>query len=173
MELPGEIRNMIYGFAIYPHLDSVNVVNGKLGEHVGSTTLCLGVFRVSRQIRAEAISFLCASKTVRILGVAAANTFFDCVGTAIRNVRSVVLLQMDTDINSASGAIVDRFFRNLEKAAGLKVLKHVRIQGSIPLGESAEHRAMVRRLKALGANGVRVEMRFGNEDRRWRWDMQT
>ncbi|KAF1845591.1 uncharacterized protein K460DRAFT_405841 [Cucurbitaria berberidis CBS 394.84] len=162
VELPGEIRNQIYLYAIYPELSTVIVCNCEKPEHFGSRILRLPLFRISRQIRAESLSFLCATKTFKILGIVTANAFFQVIGTAIGKMKSMTLLQPLSEITPSCKERTDRFFSSMTDA---KALKEFRLEGLgnwVPLCNEGEYYTFVRRVRSLGqGKDIEIHVRFG------------
>tara|TARA_R110002003_G_scaffold97_5_gene7771 strand:- start:3375 stop:4121 length:747 start_codon:yes stop_codon:yes gene_type:complete len=123
LRLPGELRNLIYSYAIFPRLDAVTITHETKPEHFGKTVLSLPLFRVSHQIRAEALSYLVANKGLKICGYEAATAFFDCIGSAIKDVRAVVIAQPFVFGQSVQVELVDLFFYFLDQAEGLQYFR--------------------------------------------------
>jgi hypothetical protein len=138
LQLPGELRNLIYHFAIYPRLNHIQIMPNRdyLQGHKNSQSpvLNLPVFHISHQIRVEALSFLCANKELRILGLDAANAFFEVAGGAISDIKRVVLSQPVCKDFSSDVERLDTFFRLLGNAAALQHFKLVVTMTRLPVG---------------------------------------
>ena len=113
LRLPGEIRNAIYTLTIYPSLSYLTFVHSNL-LHLPS------IFRVCAQLRAEALSYLCASKELRILGIDVACKIFKSVGNAVRDAKRIVLSQPLAVLGNEE---MNAFFDFLDRAEGLRYLR--------------------------------------------------
>lgn len=76
-----------------------------------------------KQFRAEAMSFLCANKEVRALGLGAACRFFKDMGGAVLDLKRIVLSQPMGRGEPLQGKVVDEFFGFLDQVKGLRYLK--------------------------------------------------
>jgi len=127
LHLPGEIRNMIYHHAIYPSLTHLNIIQGcGIGcrcEFPHIPALHASVFRITRQTRAEAISFLCANKELRVLSLEDACVLFKYVGAAMKDIKRFVLLQSIHNDWPLGAAHIESFFDFLAKATSLRYFK--------------------------------------------------
>jgi hypothetical protein len=86
LSLPGEVRNLIYSFTIYPSLTRLSISNQ------ADVVLSLSIFRISRQIRSEALSYLCTEKQIFFSGLRVANDFFATIGkSGVRSLRHVTV----------------------------------------------------------------------------------
>lgn len=84
LTLPGELRNRIYEFSIYPNQSKLFCAHHTGPEDIFRSLLRLPIYRVNRQVRNEALSFLCASKTFTCLNISAAATFLQYIGPSGR-----------------------------------------------------------------------------------------
>ena len=161
MDLPGELRNQIYAYIIYPDLPSLMIANCARPEHLAASVLHLPLFRICRQVRAEALSYLCANIPLRILGLQTANVFFSCVGSAVSNVKSLVLVQAAMGIQGSkeSGERVDKFFRALDMMHELAEMKLEGVGEMLNLEKGREHAEFVRRVEAMRERGITVHIR--------------
>ncbi|KAF2854468.1 hypothetical protein T440DRAFT_234319 [Plenodomus tracheiphilus IPT5] len=163
LRLPGEIRNQIYEYAIYPNLTMVQINSTDDAAHLGSNVLSPSIFRASRQVRAEAISNLCANKTFQIFRIKTANVFFDVIGSAISEIKEILLEQNASEIvcTDASKASVAKFFAFMEQASALEFFQ-VSSLGRIPSLRAGEvHGDFLKRMGEVEARGVRVRQWFG------------
>ncbi|KAF2003537.1 hypothetical protein P154DRAFT_520117 [Amniculicola lignicola CBS 123094] len=90
--LPGEIRNLIYHFAIY--LENVVLIAVFFANPDDShkTLLSSPIFQVNHQIRSETIAFLCSSKQFKIYGIQSAVSLFRSIQPAgLQNLKHVTL----------------------------------------------------------------------------------
>ena len=85
LSLPGEIRNKIYDFAIYPSLHIISL------HRAPETVLSLPIFAICRQMRSEAISKLCSSKSFSLSGLRTATVLFEIIGDGVSNLRYVTI----------------------------------------------------------------------------------
>jgi hypothetical protein len=83
--LPGEIRNKIYDYVTCPSLNSITIL-----AHFKSI-LAFPVFRISRQIRFEALSLLCSSKSFDLNGLSTANRFFAAVREHVPQLKRLTI----------------------------------------------------------------------------------
>lgn len=83
--LPGEIRNKIYDYVTCPSLNSITIL-----AHFKSI-LAFPVFRISRQIRFEALSLLCSSKSFDLNGLSAANRFLAAVREHVPQLKRLIV----------------------------------------------------------------------------------
>jgi hypothetical protein len=104
-------------------LDSVFFADRKKKSYFAKTVLKPGLFRVSQQVRAEALSFMCASKHLEFCGIHAANAFLECVGVATSSVKRITISQPLVHRKPLSMEGVDKLFRFLDQAAALRVFK--------------------------------------------------
>lgn len=117
--LPGEIRNNIYSFVIYPSLSTISL------HRAPEAVLSLPVFAICRQMRSEAISKLCSSKSFSLFGLHTANKFFEMVGDGVSDLR-LVAIRCETDWRSESGKMaVEKveLLDHLELATSLRSLQ--------------------------------------------------
>lgn len=165
LELPGEIRNHIYAMAIYPELSSIVIVNCTKPEHLAVSVLNLPLFRVSRQIRAECLSYMCSRFPIRILGLQAAIVFFSCAGPATSEIKALTLMQPAMSILESKGSrdTVEHFFAALNRMEDLNELVLEDIGRSPMLEQSGKELEFVRRVKDLSKRGLDVKVRFGKE----------
>ncbi|EUC42226.1 hypothetical protein COCMIDRAFT_29141 [Bipolaris oryzae ATCC 44560] len=116
LDLPGELRNQIYAYSIYPDLSSIFVANCTKPEHFGATILHLPIFRTCRQIRAETLSYLCATLQLGFLGIHSAVLFFSLAGKAASEIKSLFLIEplCIGEEYTESKETVEQFLRALE-----------------------------------------------------------
>ncbi|KAI8936094.1 hypothetical protein NX059_007593 [Plenodomus lindquistii] len=163
LHLPGEIRNQIYALAIYPSLSKVQITHTTKPAHLGSNVVSPPIFRASRQIRSEAISYLCANKAFQILRIRSANVFFEFIGPAIAEIKEIAVEQNANELlrTQASKDSVAGFFAFVEQASGLEVLE-VSGLGRMPdMNEGGVHGEFLRSLEMVGERGVKVAHWFG------------
>ncbi|KZM21646.1 hydrolase [Ascochyta rabiei] len=133
LSLPGEVRNLIYSYAIFPSLETITIF------HHADTFLTLPVFRVSRQVRQEAVSYLCTEHTVYLSGLNVANDFFSAVGeNGLRSLRHVTVRSADTwhQDSSKASAIKSVFLGYMKLATDLR--RFVFVVGQFPLSREDE-----------------------------------
>jgi hypothetical protein len=121
LSLPGEIRNKIYAYALYPSLSTITL------HRAPQTVLPLHIFAICRQIRSEAISALCSSKAFSLFGLRTANAFFAMIGDGASDIRYVTI-HCETDWRSESEGMAGRrveLLRYLELATSLRSLRLV------------------------------------------------
>jgi hypothetical protein len=135
--LPGEIRNTIYSLLLFPYHRSLLAIAYSHPLDIFSTLLRSPLFRVSRQIRAEALSFLAATKDFRLPGITTATTFFRYLGPVGRvSLTEVTIAILSTrDVDLAGGKELLRLVREV-KGPGRKRFM-VGIQGHLKMEESA------------------------------------
>jgi hypothetical protein len=135
--LPGEIRNNIYSFTLFPHHDCLLALSYSHPRDIFRTLLHSPIFRVSRQIRAEALSFLSATKDFRIPGVRTSTTFFRYLGPVGRaNLTNVTIAFLsDKDLNLDGGKDLIRLMRDI-RGLGKRRFR-VGIQGHVKMEECA------------------------------------
>ncbi|KAH7391704.1 hypothetical protein BKA66DRAFT_568119 [Pyrenochaeta sp. MPI-SDFR-AT-0127] len=164
LQLPGEIRNQIYSYAIYSELKTVTVANCVKAEQFGASVLNLPIFRICRQIRAEALSYLCATKTIRIFSIHTANAFFDAIGTSISDVKFLTLVQPASMITPGYQKHVDRFFAFMSEATALKLLRIEEVGKMISLEEGGQHWEFAKQVQGLAEErDIEVQLRFGKK----------
>lgn len=127
---------MIYYFITYPTLKTATIASGRSERAFGVTLLNLTVFRVSHQVRTEALSFLVSNKQLLILGIDVAAAFFSCIGDGIRDVKRVIIHQPLIIRQPILEEDMDKFFKLLRRATSLVQLKLE--LGNLPLGGSEE-----------------------------------
>lgn len=131
---PGEVRNLIYSYAVFPYLRGVTIY------HCAGTVFSLPIFHVSRQIRYEAMSYFCASKTIYLSGLNVANDFYATIGVhGISSLRRVVVRCPDAWRSSYGSAEIkkDVFLTHLKYATGLQ--RFELIIGQNPLSREDLH----------------------------------
>lgn len=127
LSLPGEIRNKIYEFAIYPSLSTISL------HRAPETVLSLPIFAICRQMRSEAISKLCSNKSFSFSDLRTANAFFEMIGDGVSDLRFITICS-EADWRSASEEIsVEKvtLLDHLELATSLRFLQL--IVGDFPL----------------------------------------
>ncbi|KAF2788336.1 hypothetical protein K505DRAFT_378965 [Melanomma pulvis-pyrius CBS 109.77] len=119
--LPGEIRNNIYHLSLFPRHPSLLAIYYSHPQDIFRTLLRNPLFRVSRQIRAEALSFLAATKDFRLPGVCTATTFFRYIGPIGRaNLTSVTLAFLSpNNVEMEGGSELLRLLKEV-RGSGLK-----------------------------------------------------
>ncbi|KAH7077409.1 hypothetical protein FB567DRAFT_149296 [Paraphoma chrysanthemicola] len=123
LRLPGELRNLIYSYTIYPSLNAVIVSHETQPHQFGKTVLSLPLFRVSHQVRAEALSYLVTNKRLRICGYDAAAAFLECIGPAARNVKALTIAQPFIWDQKVQLEPVDRCIHYLDQASDLAYIR--------------------------------------------------
>ncbi|XPT02485.1 hypothetical protein M3J09_011602 [Ascochyta lentis] len=133
LSLPGEVRNLIYASAIFPSLKSIAIF------HHADTFLVLPIFHVSRQVRNEAVSYLCAENSIYLSSLDVANDFFRIVGeNGLRSLRRVTVRCADTwrSESTEASAKKDAFLGYLKLAMNLRCFQLV--VGRFPLSREDE-----------------------------------
>jgi len=128
----------------------LTIANCAKPEHLAASVLHHPLFRTCAQIRAEALSYLCANIPLRILGLQTANVFFSCARDAISEIKSLVLVQAAMGI---SWDKVGKFFEALEM---MHMLVEMRLE---VVKEGGEYAEFVRQLETLRERGVDVQVR--------------
>lgn len=134
LSLPGELRNRIYALVIYPSLLAISV------QHTPETVLSLPVFAICRQVRSEAVSKLCSSKSFSLFGLRTANTFLRMIGDGVSDLRFVTI-RSETGWRTESGEmVVERanLLGHLELATSLRSLQFV-VGDSILENQDVQH----------------------------------
>lgn len=115
MALPGEIRNEIYDHATFPHHDFVAIHHCTTPRDVVSTVLKSPIFRLSPQIRTEALVRLFETKNFDFSDYASALNFLSWAGRygelLIRDVTFLGLRPdtvVDDAVVSAIGVVLIR-----------------------------------------------------------------
>lgn len=151
---------------MYPELKSITLVNCEKKEHFGGTVLRLPLFRTCHQIRAEAISYLCATKSIKILGINTANAFFQLIGGMIGNIKSMTIVQPASEITPLYRERIDQFFGFMTEAKALRKFRLEEVGKMISLEEGGEHWMFMRRVQDLGkGTEVEIQLRFGQGGR--------
>jgi hypothetical protein len=130
LQLPGEVRNIIYSYTIYSALTKISIDRSSPSGEVFQlpftpkiSVLGLSIFYVSRQIRSEALSYLFANKEFVVLGVKLFTDLIGCAGGAVKDLKKLnLMLYLDAD-NPIPAAQTDDFFHLLEQADSLWYLK--------------------------------------------------
>ncbi|KAF2033879.1 hypothetical protein EK21DRAFT_108669 [Setomelanomma holmii] len=122
LRLPGEIRNLIYSYGIYSRLEVVTISHETKAQHFGKTVLSLALFRVSHQIRGEALSYLVANKCIKICGIDCANAFFDCIEPALTSIKRLVIAQPSMYMKPVPRELVELFLYFLDQCSKLESL---------------------------------------------------
>jgi hypothetical protein len=166
LDLPGELRNKIYAYALFPRVGTITAANANKPHHLATSMLASPLFRASQQIRAEALSYLCATLSSQFFGISVANLFFACVGEAVREIKHVSLLQQLSEFpDSREGAErVERFFGFVGKIEGLKRFEIMSRGGTDLSGEMMVFREFMKRVEALEERGVEVVLMFGGPE---------
>lgn len=151
---------------MYPDLQSLTIVNCSETAHFGGSLLHLPLFRTCRQIRGETISYICATKNIKILGIDTANAFFELIGATIGNLKSMTLVQPAREITPLYMEQEDRFFAFMKEATALRKFQLAEVGKMISRREGGGHwefaRALVKRVEGLGEGGkVVIELQYG------------
>lgn len=139
LQLPGEIRNLIFSYTIFPLLGSLTIAHGTEHRHFTTNILSLGIFRTCHQLRLEALSFLAATKRFEVLGTDAACAFLDCLGAAIADVKRITVAQPIVQDAPMSSRQIDTFFYFLGNATSLQYFKLELGSVGAPLVWEEEH----------------------------------
>jgi hypothetical protein len=124
LQLPAEIRLQIYSYCIYPALRRIKIVQAATPLRFEETALIPSIFRASRQLRAEALSYLCSNKALQIYGLDTANAFFKTIGSdAIGDVRSLSIAQVIVPCDPLPPKQNDLLLHFLGQATSLQYLK--------------------------------------------------
>lgn len=156
LKLPGEIRNLIYSFALYPDLEYIPVINCHWPEFLGGNVLHSPLFRVSRQTRAEALSYLCATKHFGIVSIANAIVFLETISSAIGDLKVLTFVQHSHELALASTDRVDQFLVLLKKAKSLENLYIKGHTNSIFPGEEIRVKMFLDCVAELAHSGLKV-----------------
>lgn len=143
LSLPGEIRNKIYEFTVYTSLSNISV------HRTPQTVLSLPVFAICRQMRSEAISKLCSSKSFCLSDLRIANAFFEMIGDGVSHLRFVTICS-ETDWRNVSEEIaVEKraLLDHLKLATSLRSLHFV--VGNFPL--TSEDQRQLENASSAGA----------------------
>jgi hypothetical protein len=89
LDLPSEIRNIIYDFASHPTTNTLVVKHSREPLSLGKTIMNLNVLRVCRQMRLEALSRLCSSKRIVLVSPRVACDFLEYVGSAVGDITNL------------------------------------------------------------------------------------
>lgn len=81
MKLPGELRNKIYDWAVFPEHSFVQVTHCTHEKDIVSKIFCSPLFRTSKAIREEAMSRILGTKTINVTGLHSISAFVNYVGT--------------------------------------------------------------------------------------------
>jgi hypothetical protein len=119
LSLPGEIRNKIYDLIIYPHHHSLLIAFHNGPHDIFRSFLRSSLYRINRQVRAEAFSFLCSQKTFRIINAVSGETFLRYIGPIGRQSMTSITFVLTCFVNMTP-LQEDHFFRFLRS------LKHMR-----------------------------------------------
>ncbi|KAH9860351.1 hypothetical protein J1614_011682 [Plenodomus biglobosus] len=167
LDLPGELRNQIYAYAVCPNLAIIQISSCTRPEHLGSGVLSPAIFRASRQVRAEALSYLCATKLFQFHGIQCANVFFTVIGPAISEIKDILVEQPASELlrTTASRASVASFFAFIEQATALEVLEVSGLGRMLSIGNGGVHGEFLRSLARVGERGVKVGHWFGRARR--------
>jgi hypothetical protein len=119
------------------------------------------LFRTCRQIRAETLSYLCATFQLRFLGLQTAVSFFSFAGDVASEVKSLVLNQPVLGMfeDGKSRGKVEQFFSALE---AMSELSEVRLEGPAGLAisdQSDGYLAFVKRLEKLRERNITVHVK--------------
>ncbi|EUC38594.1 hypothetical protein COCCADRAFT_32254 [Bipolaris zeicola 26-R-13] len=161
LHLPGELRNQIYAYTIYPNMGSILLVNCNKPEHFGATILHLPIFRTCRQIRAETLSYLCATFQLRFFGIHSAVVFFSLAGKAAAEIRSLVVIRpvLVEQHYEESKETVERFFSVLETMSELSEMQLEKLADWTMPGQRDAKLEFARRLGKLRERHVAVRVR--------------
>jgi hypothetical protein len=123
LQLPGELRNQIYGYILYPRLDAIIVADMVIQHHYSRKALRLSIFRTSHQLRNEAMSFLAADKHLKICGIDSAIDFFTALGPAVADLKRISVAMTHVGHKELSDDNLARFAGFLHRMTALKYLK--------------------------------------------------
>jgi len=119
MSLPGELRNVIYFLLLFPYLRTIQIFGNMSDSQLSRSLFRSSVFRINRQIRFEAINFLCSTKKIHIHGAMAASQFFCAINSFGRESLTNIVLQVDAGYPSSS-FYQDECVRLLSSASALE-----------------------------------------------------
>ncbi|KAF2266268.1 hypothetical protein CC78DRAFT_152761 [Lojkania enalia] len=92
LKLPGELRNKIYAYLLFPSQEKLLIAFANKYRALAESCFQSPVFRLNRQIRAEAIAFLCANKQIHFQNAISALNFLRLVGEGgISNFKRISL----------------------------------------------------------------------------------
>ncbi|PSN65527.1 hypothetical protein BS50DRAFT_636290 [Corynespora cassiicola Philippines] len=120
--LPGELRNEIYSYVLFPRHAELLVVNKNHASDFVRTILRSSLFRTSRQVRAEALSYLFQSKKIIILGIANTAAFLQAIGPVGR--ANLTHLKIGF-FSQVSEAVVEKLWVLMNDVRALRELKCV------------------------------------------------
>jgi hypothetical protein len=120
LNLPGELRNLIYSYAIYPRLETIPISPKTKTTHFGKTILNPSIFRVSQQVRSEALSFLCVNKKLRFGSLDVATAFLNYIGPVIAEIKHLAIAQAFSNNWPLTEQEISHFFVVLERVTALQ-----------------------------------------------------
>lgn len=125
LELPGELRNHIFSYCIFHLLGQrpLMVAHSVKKGHFNPAILKAGLFHVCHQLRAEALSYLAATKGFKILGIEPASSFFNCLGAAAADLKRITVAQPIVRDAPMSSRQIDTFFAFLDQATSLQFFR--------------------------------------------------
>ncbi|KAF2652534.1 hypothetical protein K491DRAFT_780996 [Lophiostoma macrostomum CBS 122681] len=123
LSLPGELRNYIYQLSVYTNINSaINILQTSQPDLFRSI-LSPPVFRTSRQVRHETLSYLCANNRFQLLGLRSASEFLTAIGPAGRESLACLSLVLTSLPRHTSAATI--CISMLKDAKGLKYMRLV------------------------------------------------
>ncbi|KAF2710346.1 hypothetical protein K504DRAFT_259715 [Pleomassaria siparia CBS 279.74] len=124
LSIPGEIRNTIYHLCLFPLSPSLLGLHFSHPKDVFYTLLRSPLFRTCRQIRAEVLSFLAATKDFRLPGIRTATTFLRYIGPIGRANLShmTIALLSEQDVDVDGGKELVRFMRDIKGVGRRRVV---------------------------------------------------
>jgi hypothetical protein len=165
LTLPGELRNQVYSYLIFPNLKEILVRDQEFLEEMYSSVLSAPIYRTCRQVRNEALSYLCSQRQITFLNFSACSTFISCSGESGRTNLSHIKLTRANLIarklmvmgNGEEVTVITFFLENLKKLSGLKSFELVVHEGLL-FQLSAEDGSMLKEIRnvveELGADFV-------------------
>ncbi|OAL53406.1 hypothetical protein IQ07DRAFT_360051 [Pyrenochaeta sp. DS3sAY3a] len=118
LQLPAELRNLIYDYCIYHELSTISIYNSISGHDLGSAVLSPSIFRISPQIRNEALSYLSSNKHIELHGITAALSFFRHIGPAVSDLKNVKVSALSDHVLHGDG---EQFLQFLQQAKSLQI----------------------------------------------------
>lgn len=151
LSLPGELRNKIYAYAAYPSLSTI-LIQAQRDPVLTFPIFAHPIFHICRQIRFEATSLLCSSKSFRITGLVTANRFFAFVQEHMALLKRVTIRDYSLWKDGSEAVAVEKseLLDHLELAAGL--VKLVLVIGQCPLNK--DDKAQLQDARSEGAKYV-------------------
>jgi hypothetical protein len=123
LSLPGELRNYIYKLAVYPNAEFIVGVFQTSQEDLFRSLLRPSLFRTSRQVRHETVTYFCANQAFQIFGFRSASEFIKAIGPSGR--ESVAYLSLVFTNLPQHPSAAATFIAFLKNATSLKYLRLV------------------------------------------------